>query len=44
MRRTPYGFGYLKTAIYSVGDQIVPLSVPEASPIPVVSLLPTHEG
>jgi Uma2 family endonuclease len=44
MRRTPYGFGYLKTAIYRVGDQIVPLSLPDASPIPVENLLPTHEG
>jgi Uma2 family endonuclease len=44
MRRTQYGFGYLKTEIYRAGDPIVPMSIPEASPIPVASLLPTSEG
>jgi len=44
MCRTPYGFGYLKTEIYRAGDQIVPLSLPDTSPIPVENLLPTSEG
>ncbi len=40
MRRTRYGFGYLRTEIYRAGDQLAPLSAPE-KPISVEALLPS---
>jgi Uma2 family endonuclease len=42
MPRTPYGFSYLKTDFYRVGDSLAPLASPE-TPIPVESLLPTQQ-